>query len=142
MVRMTNVLDCIFPGFKPFFKNKFPVAALHILADYPSPDKIAGMSSRSYDNLRRVSRGKFSMDKFVLIKRLAGNTVGESNHIMRFELETLLDLCSQLDSKIDKTEGQTVELIKNIAPPLLYVKGAGEITAAVIYAEYGNIESK
>jgi transposase len=74
MVRMTNVLDCVFPEFKLFFNNKFSVTALHILANYPSPDKIANMNSRSYDNLRRVSRGKFSMDKFVFLKRLARNT--------------------------------------------------------------------
>lgn len=141
MVRMTNVLDCVFPEFKPFFNNKFSVTALHILANYSSPDKIANMNSRSYDNLRRISRGKFSMDKFVLLKRLARNTVGESNHIMQFELETLLDLYSQLDSKIDETEEQIVELIKDIDPPLLSIKGVGEITAAVIYAEYGDISN-
>jgi transposase len=67
--------------------------------------------------------------------------LGESNHIMQFELETLLDLYSQLDSRIDETERLIVELIKDIDPPLLSIKGVGEITAAVIYAEYGDISN-
>lgn len=60
---------------------------------------------------------------------------------MQFELETLLDLYSQLDSRIDETERLIVELIKDIDPPLLSIKGVGEITAAVIYAEYGDISN-
>ena len=76
MVRITNVLDCIFPEFKPFFKNRFSVTALYILANYPSPEKIANMNVRSFDVLRKISRGHFSMDKFVQLKHLAKNTVG------------------------------------------------------------------
>lgn len=139
MVRMTNVLDCIFPEFKPFFGNKFSVTALYILATYPSPEKIANMNIRSYDSLRRISRGHFSMDKFVQLKHLAKNTVGECNEIMQYELETLLDLYSQLDSKIDETETKICELIRKIDPPLLSIKGIGELSAAAIIAEYGDI---
>ena len=139
MVRMTNVLDCIFPEFKPFFGNRFSVTALHILANYPSPEKIANMNVRSYDSLRKISRGHFSMDKFVQLKHLAKNTVGECNEIMQYELETLLDLYSQLDSKIDETETKICELIRDIDPPLLSIKGIGELSAAVIIAEYGDI---
>ena len=139
MVRITNVLDCIFPEFKPFFANKFSVTALYILANYPSPEKIANMNTRSYDSLRRISRGHFSMDKFVKLKYLAKNTVGQCNEIMQYELETLLELYSQLDSKVNETETKICELIRDIDPPLLSIKGIGEISAAVIVAEYGDI---
>lgn len=86
------MLDCIFPEFKPLFDHKFTVTALYILANYPSPEAIANMNARSYDILRRKSRGKFTMDKFVKLKALAKNTVGVYEDCYRIELDTLLDL--------------------------------------------------
>ena len=37
MIQLTNVLDCIFPEFKPLFGGKFTVTSLYILQNYPSP---------------------------------------------------------------------------------------------------------
>jgi transposase len=139
LVRMTNVLDCIFPEFKPLFSNKFSVTALYILANYPSPEAIANMNSRSFEILRRKSHGKFSMDKFVKLKALAKNTVGVYDDCYRIELETLLDLYSQLDGKIDEVDTQISGIIENLNPPTLSIKGIGPISAAIILSELGDI---
>ena len=138
LIQITNVLDCIFPEFKPIFGNKFSVTALYILANYPSPDAIANMNSRSFDILRRVSRGKFSMDKFVKLKALAKNTVGVFDECYRIELETLIDLYSQIDSKIDELETEITNIIEKLNPPTLSIKGIGPISAAVIVSEFGD----
>ena len=138
LVQLTNVLDCIFPEFKPLFNNKFSVTALYILANYPSPEAIANMNSRSYDILRRKSRGRFSMDKFVRLKSLAKTTVGVFNECYRIELETLLDLYSQIDVKIEELETKITEIITTLNPPTLSVKGIGAVSAAVIVSEYGD----
>jgi transposase len=138
LVQITNVLDCIFPEFKPFFGNKFSVTSLYILANYPSPEAISNMNSRSYDILRRKSRGRFSMDKFVKLKLLARNTVGVFNDCYRIELAALLDLHSQLDAKIDELETQITEIITELNPPTLSIKGVGAVSAAVIVSEYGD----
>ena len=66
LIRLTDILDHIFPEFKPFFNNNFSVTALHILEKYGSPKKIASFRTNSYDELRKISRGKFSMQKSVL----------------------------------------------------------------------------
>lgn len=139
LVHLTNVLDCIFPEFKPLFGNKFSVTALYILANYPSPEAISNMNSRSFDILRRKSHGKFSMDKFVKLKTLAKNTVGVYDDCYRIELETLLALYSQLDSKIDEVESQISEIIEKLNPPTLSIKGVGHISAAIILSEFGDI---
>ena len=138
LVQLTNVLDCIFPEFKPLFGNKFSVTALYILANYPSPEAIANMNSRSYDILRRKSRGRFSMDKFVKLKALAQNTVGVFDDCYRIELETLLELYSQIDAKIDELETQITDIIEDLSPPTLSIKGIGPISAAVIVSEFGD----
>jgi transposase len=139
LVQLTNVLDCIFPEFKPLFGNKFSVTALYILANYPSPQAIANMNARSFDILRRKSRGKFTMDKFVKLKTLAKNTVGVYEDCYRLELDALLDLYSQLDSKIDELESQITEIIESLNPPTLSIKGVGAVSAAIIISELGDI---
>lgn len=139
LVQLTNVLDCIFPEFKPLFGNKFSVTALYILANYPSPQAIANMNARSFEILRRKSRGKFTMDKFVKLKALAKNTVGVYEDCYRLELDALLDLYSQLDSKIDELDSQITEMIESLNPPTLSIKGVGAVSAAIIISELGDI---
>jgi transposase len=138
MIQLTNVLDCIFPEFKPFFGNKFSVTALYILSNYSSPEAISKMNLRSYDNLRRKSRGSFSMDKFVALKSLAKNTVGCYNKCYGAELDWLLDLYAQIDCKINEVEAEITQTIEKLNPPTLSIKGVGPISAAVIVSEYGD----
>lgn len=58
LVELTNILDKVFPEFKPFFDGKFSVTALYILSHYQSPEKIANMNAKSYEALRKKSRGR------------------------------------------------------------------------------------
>jgi transposase len=135
MVALTNVLDCIFPEFKPFFDG-FSKTALYILAHYPTPKAIANM--RCYDKLRKVSYGHFSMHKFVELKNLAKNTIGVYQEHYGIQLETLLDLYGQIDSKVDDIETKIERVIKQMNPPTLSIRGVGETSAAVIVAECGD----
>ena len=138
LVALTNVLDCVFPEFKPFFGGKFSVSALYILANYPSPDKIANMNVKSFDILRRKSRGKFSMDKFVALKHLAKTTVGVYTHSYGLQMGVLLDIYSQIDSKLDEVDAEITRIVTEINPPTLSIKGVGEISAAIIVSEFGD----
>lgn len=138
LILLTTTLDHTFPEFKPFFGNKFSVTALYILANYPSPQHIANMNSRSYDILRRKSRGRFTMDKFVKLKALAKNTVGVWSEAFAMEWRTLLELYSELDAKIDEVEAEITRSIIDMDPPTLSIKGIGPITAAIIVSEFGD----
>ncbi len=138
IVQLTNVLDCIFPEFKPFFGAKLSVTALYILANYPSPEKIANMNVKSFDILRRKSHGKFTMDKFVTLKALAKNTVGHYTEFYGIQMNALLDIYSQLDSKISELDATISEIITEINPPTFSIKGVGAVSAAVIISEFGD----
>jgi len=139
LVRLTNVLDCIFPEFKPFFGGKFSVTAFYILANYKTPEAIANMNRRSYDILRRKSRGAFSVDKFVTLKALAKNTVGVSHKCYIVELDSLLALYGQIDCKINELESEITQMIECRNPPTLGIRGVGPVSAAIIISEFGNI---
>jgi len=99
---------------------------------------MAHMNSQSYDILRRISRGKFSMQKFIKLKELANNTVGENNFIFSSQLSSLLSLYKASAKEIDSLESQIISLISQMNPRLLTIPGIGALSAAVIYAEYGD----
>lgn len=135
LVELTNVLDKVFPEFKPFFKGRFSVTALHILANYQSPERIANMNSRSYEPLRRLSRGRFTLSDFVKLKALAKNTVGSTSDFLLHQMSVLLDLYSQMDSMVDELEQQIEDCIHSIDPPILSIPGIGALSAAVLLSE-------
>ena len=138
LVDLTNILDKVFPEFKPFFGGHFSATALYILANYQSPEKISNMNAKSYEILRKKSRGRFTMAKFVQLKVLAKNTVGRSDDFLLQQLDMILDIHAQLDSKISEVEGQIQECIMGINPPILTIPGVGYLSAAVILSEYGD----
>jgi len=138
MIQLTNVLDCIFPEFKSLFDNKFTVTSLYILQNYQSPEAIANMNSRSYEILRRKSRGHFTMDMFVRLKSLAKNTVGVFDECYRIELVDLLELYHQIDAKIQELDDKITVIVKELNPPTLSIKGVGEVSAAIIISEVGD----
>jgi len=138
LVSLTNISDKLFPEFKPFFKNRFSATALYILAHYPSSEHIANMNAKSYDILRRKSHGKFRMGDYVHLKELARNTVGTTSDFLLLELQAVLDIYSQLDSKIDEIQSEITKSIIALDPPLLSIVGIGPLSAAVIYSEFGD----
>lgn len=139
LVKITNVLDHTFPEFKPFFGNKFSKTAIHLLENYGNADRMSRMNSLSYENLRRIFRGKFSPKKFIELKNLAATTVGESNEIFDLQLSSLLSLYKLSVNEIDSLEQKITELICKIDPRSLSIPRIGPLSAAVIYAEFGDI---
>ena len=139
LVELTNILDKVFPEFKPFFKGRFSATALYILSHYASPEKISNMNSKSYEPLRRLSRGRFSMVDFVELKTLARNTVGSTCDYLLQEMEITIDIYNQLQSKAEEIELQIHDCVLDLAPPMLTIPGIGAASAAVILSEFGDL---
>jgi Transposase and inactivated derivatives len=135
-VQLTNILDVVFPEFKPFFSNSFSSTALFILLKYPSSKKIANM--KDYESIRKHSRGKFVYSKFFKLKDLAKNTVGVDNEIFTFQLSSMLTLLSNMDEQISLTEDKIAQIIKELNPRCLSINGVGLVSCASIVAEYGD----
>ena len=139
LVELTNILDKVFPEFKPFFKGRFSATALYILSHYASPEKISNMNSKSYEPLRRLSRGRFSMVDFVELKTLVRNTVGSTSDYLLQEMEITIDIYNQLQSKVEEIELQIHDCVLALAPPILTIPGIGAASAAVILSEFGDL---
>lgn len=108
-VELTNILDIIFPEFKPFFNNSFSVTSFFILSTYKSAEAIANMND--YDSIRKVSRGKFSYSKFLKLKEIANNTIGLNSDIYTFQLESILSLIDTMNKQISLVEDKITEIV-------------------------------
>lgn len=138
LVSITNILDKIFPEFKTFFRGKLSSTALYILNNYSSPEKIANMNSKSYDLIRRKSKGHFLASDFSKLKQLAKTTIGHSNQFLLSELKVVLDIYFQMDSKIKEIEKQILDLVNSLKPAILTIPGIGYLSAATILSEFGD----
>lgn len=137
MVQMTCTLDILFPEFKPFFSNRFSTTSLYILKKYKNVNRISNM--KDFDTLNKISHGRFAYSKFVKLKDLAKNTIGESNELFEFQLQTLISLYEEIDSKIDSIDKQLSTIVKDLNPPTLSIPGIGVISCASIISEFGDI---
>jgi len=140
LVRLTNVLDLIFPEFKSFFNNSLKSAtAIYLLENYGTPSKMSRMNRESYLKMSSKLRRTLSYAKFVTLKDLARNTVGNEDPILIFELNIYLDLFKELDSRIRDVESKILDEYKSANSHIASIPGIGLISAAGIYSEIGNI---
>lgn len=141
ITNLTNILDYIFPEFKPFFNNKFSKTALYILEQYKTPERISNMNSKSHEKLNGISRGKFSYARFIKLKLLATETIGSSSEVLNIQLQSSLRVYKSFQQEIDVTFDQLLELSKSISSPVLTIRGVGPISALSIISEYHNFIS-
>ncbi|MDT8336570.1 MAG: IS110 family transposase [Candidatus Izemoplasmatales bacterium] len=140
-VNITNILDYMFPEFKPFFSNVFSTTALFILSEYKTPTKIARMNKQSYHRIRSISRGRFSYAKFIKLKDLAKNTIGSSSALLQLQLQSVLNVYKSLTQEINNLKHQLLLEASEINSPVFSIKGVSIISGLSIIAEYGNFIS-
>ena len=138
-VLLTNELDKSFPELKPFFNNMISDTLLFILDKYKNASHIALM--KDYDSLRKISHGKFSYAKFAKLKDLAKNTIGYHDNNSDLLISTYVSLINNFNDKIDPIDKQISTIIKELNPRMLSIPGLGEISAASILSEYGDISN-
>lgn len=136
-ILLTNELDKSFPEIKPFFNNIISSTLLYILNKYKNTSHIALM--KDYDSLRKISHGKFSYAKFAKLKELAKNSIGYHDDNSDLLISTYVSIYNDLTSKINPIDKQISTIIKELNPRMLTIPGIGEISAATILSEYGNI---
>ena len=129
-VLLTNELDITFP-------DMISTTLLFILDKYKNASHIALM--KDYDSLRKLSRGKFTYAKFAQLKEIAKNTIGFHDENTDLLISTYVSLYNYFNDKIIPIDKQISTIIKDLNPSILTIPGIGEITAASIIAEYGDI---
>lgn len=137
-IQLTNILDIIFPEFKPFFSKPFCKTSMYILKKYKTPNHIANMTIESYNNMKKEIKGTISYARFMELKILAKNTIGFYDDIYLSLLSSTLALYDELNNQIDIIDQQIKQEVLAINPKMLTIKGFGFVTAAIIIAEFNN----
>ena len=138
-VLLTNELDKSFPELKPFFNNMISNTLLYILEKYKNINHISLM--KDYESLRKISHGKFSYAKFAKLKELAKNSIGHYDDNSDLLISTYVSIINNFNEKIDPIDKQISTIIKELNPKMLTIPGLGEISAATILSEYGDINN-
>ena len=138
-VLLTNELDKSFPELKPFFNNNISSTLLYILQKYKNTSHIALM--KDYDSMRTVSHGKFSYANFAKLKELAKNSVGFHDENSDLLISSFVSIYNDFNDKINPIDKQISTIIKELNPRMLSIPGLGEISAATILSEYGDIKN-
>ena len=139
VVLLTNQLYLTFPELKPFFQNNISATLLYILEKYKNAYHISLM--KDYDSIKKVSHGRFSYVKFTKLKELAKSTVGYYDENTDLLISTYVSIYNELSNKIDPIDKQISTIIKELNPRILSIPGIGEISAATILSEYGDIKN-
>ena len=138
-VSLTNELDKSFPELKPFFNNNISSTLLYILEKYKNASHISLM--KDYESLRKISFGKVSYAKFAKLKQLAKDSVGYHDNNSDLLISTYVSCINHFNDKIDPIDKQISTIIKELNPKMLSIPGLGEISAATILSEYGDISN-
>lgn len=138
-VLLTNELDKSFPELKPFFNNNISSTLLYILQKYKNTSHIALM--KDYDSIRKVSHGKFSYTQFAKLKELAKNSVGYHDKNSDLLISSYISIYNDFNDKINPIDKQISTIIKELNPRMLSIPGLGEISAATILSEFGDIKN-
>ena len=140
LVRITNILDIIFPEYKPLFDNSLKSSTcMYILQNYSSPEKISRMNIESYNKMKSKLHKTISYDKFLRIREVAKNTVGITDEIYIYELQILLDIYHSIDSKILDLESKIIQYYRQYNSHIHTIPGISELSAAAIYAEFNGV---
>ena len=135
---LTNELDKSFPELKPFFNNMISSTLLYILEKYKNPYHISLM--KDFDSLNSISHGRFTYAKFIKLKELAKSTVGKYDDNSDLIISSYVSIINNFNNQIDPYNKQISTIIKELNPKMLTIKGLGEISAAAILSEYGDIK--
>lgn len=137
LILLTNELDKSFPEMKPFFNNRISITLLYILEKYKNTEHIALM--KDYASLRKLSHGKFTYVKFANLKELAKNSIGFHDECSDLLISSYIKVIKSLEEQIESYESKISTIIKELNPSILTIPGIGQLSAASIIAEYGDI---
>lgn len=141
LIELTNILDRIFPEFKPFFNERLAGSAMFILKKFKSRARISKLSNKDYESIRSYSKGKLSYVRVQKLKSLARSSVGYETQSDLLLLKHSIKHYEDLTEVIESVEHEIINLMENIDQTLTTIPGINIISAAIIIAELGDFKN-
>lgn len=140
-IQLKTYVDQLFPELNAFFKNNLDIKTAHeLLKLYQSPQDISNVNLTKLSNLLiKNSRGKYNKSRAIELKDLAANSVGINNYALSIQIKMTIELIELLESQINDIEKQVSNFIKKSDNVIISIPGIGDMTAAIIISEIGDI---
>ena len=141
LIKITNLLDKIFPEFISLFSNGInSSSARYLIENYGSIEKLSFMTKTSYDKMCKKLKRPISYAKFTQIRELAKKTIGNSDELLEYQLRYHLELVKELDDLIEEIDGHIKKEYAVFESHIASIPGIGEVSAAAIFSEIGDIK--
>ncbi|PKK96382.1 MAG: IS110 family transposase [Tenericutes bacterium HGW-Tenericutes-3] len=141
LIEMTNILDRIFPEFKPSFNERLAGTAIFILRKFKSVARISKLSNKDYEAIRSYSKGRLSYAKVQKLKSLASSSVGYETKSDLLLLKHSIKHYEDLTQVIDSIEQEIISIMEQMDQILTTIPGITLISAAIIIAELGDFKN-
>ncbi|OAA82958.1 IS110 family transposase [Clostridium coskatii] len=140
-ISVNRLIDIIFPELPKLFWSIHQSSSYALLSILPNANEIAACHLTKLTNiLSAASKGKYSKDKAISIKKSAVDSIGTSSRALSFELQQTIRLIQSVQVEIDALELQIKEILIEINSPLISIPGISYTLAAIILSEIGDIE--
>lgn len=141
LIEMTNILDRIFPEFKPFFNERLAGTAIFILKRFRSRARISKLSNKDYECIRSYSKGKISYVRVQKLKSLALSSVGYETQSDLLLLKHAIKHFENLSEALECIDEEIISCMSDIPQTLTSIPGVNLISAAIIIAELGSFKN-
>ena len=130
----------LFPEYLKVFSDTFGATSIAVLFKYPSAKDIAAAHVQTLAKLlNSSSRGRFGTDTARELIELAKRSVGTYSRATAYALICVLEEIELFNRQINRFETE-IDLILNEHPtPIQTIPGIGNVTAAMIISEIGDI---
>jgi len=142
--QVTRWLDIHFPEFNTIFKDWRRQAALQVLKNFPTPEKIIAVGAlKIEESWKSTMKRTAGLKRAQELVKLAGNSIGRKTGLVAAEtsLQNLLNEHDLYVQQYEQLEQLMMELLRQVpnAEKLVDIKGVGLITSATFVGEVGDI---
>jgi hypothetical protein len=141
-VSYARMLDIVFPELTDNVWSVSQKSMLYTLLELPNSKAIGDCHlSHLTSVLSKYSKGKYGKDKAVQLRDVARNSIGSNSPALAFEMQQVIRTVIFLQGEIDLIDKKIKEQVIELNTPLISIPGIAYISAAMILAEIGDINS-
>lgn len=144
--KIITCLDQVFPEYEKIFSDIFGSSSTEILLNSPLPEDILQLDTeRLIETIHLASNKRLGLErsekKIAQLKELASNSFGISiaTDVFKLEIQIMLEQIKLIERQIIQIESEIHEIVSTQDNYLTTITGIGDITAAVIMGEIGDI---
>lgn len=142
--RIERWLKIYFPEYKDVFSSPYGKGSLAVLSHCPLPEEIRNIGAGGINELWRKEKLRaVGIKRATRLHNVALGSVGrqEGTQMARLEMEMLLDDYLRKAAQLEELERVIVSMMNEIPEieKILEIKGMGQMSAAGIFAEIGDI---